>query len=357
MLLPLLITLGGCWDSVSIADQAPVIALGVTPVSSTQYQWTFEIPNPTLTVSALTNLGAHAMYYSVQVDAPSFAEALAQAQMNLSRHVFLGQLQVVAWSPKLSAGEVRALLTALNDDGTVAKTYWALVTPNPAALLRTTGQSISEPVPGYYLANLFSCTRCQSVSLGVRGWRAWSRSVSPGFSLWVPFADPKAHTEQLAVYGAEGPPTIWSAQATLGWAYLTGHVTDRTVAVKLPTGSAVVATTGVVHREQVVVRNSRLQVRESVEVGGRVLQASPGLTLTLPTTAAISHVVAHHIVHYCLQAIQEARRTARDPFGFSRTALWAADDWPTSPGGSDVLPLGAVSVRVHVRLTSEGLMP
>jgi spore germination protein KC len=354
LLLPLLT---GCWDSIAISDQAPVIALGVGPGRQGQLTWTFVVPNPAITESSLANLSPSQMYYTLRVEAPSFPEAVSAVQTGLARHLFLGQLQVVAWSSRLTASTIRALVTDLNDDGTVDKTFWAVATPHPAELLRTTGQSISEPVPGYYLADLFTCGQCQPLSLGTRGWRVWTHLLTPGLSLAVPYATPTGTVDQLVVYGAHGPPVVWTPGATGGWAYLTGRVAADSVAVRTVFGRAVVDTASVMRRVRVVPDGRGLTVGVHLFVSARVVSLPPTVVLTASTEAALTRAVATRIARMALTAIQTATHDDVDPFGFTRTALWEQGLWLSADRSGLVWPVRHAAVTVTVRLVNEGIMP
>jgi spore germination protein KC len=354
LLLPLLT---GCWDSISISDQAPVIAIGVGPGHGDLMTWTFVIPNPVITESSLANLSPSQMYYTLRVQAPSFPEAVTAAQIRLARHLFLGQLEVVAWSSRLPAATVRALITDLNAAGTVDKTYWALVTPHPARLLRTTGESVSEPVPGYYLADLFTCSECQPLSLGLRGWRVWTHLMTPGFSLAVPYATPTGTVDQLAVYRRRGPPEVWPPAATRGWAYLTGQANEETVAAHTTFGRAVVATASLMRGVHVTPEGHHLIVTVHLYVSARVVSLPPNVVLTASTEADLTRAVAARIAHMAATAVQTAAREGVDPFGFTRAALWQQSLWLSSDQSGLVWPVRHATVDVTVRLVNEGIMP
>lgn len=348
--------LSGCWNSISIADRAPVVGLAVSPAGGSLYDWTFLIPNPSITESSLANLQVKDMYYPIRVEAASFPEALTRAQMNLARRLLLDQLEVVAWSPTMSIGAVHTLIAALNENGAVNKTYWAVVTPKPGSLLNMTGESVSEPVPGFFLADLFDCRTCQPMALGVRGWQAWTYAVTPGMSLTIPYADSQGVVQQAAVYARTGRPHVLSPAATLGYAYLTDHVMAEAIPVTLPAGRAVLTTTSLTRRTHVSERDGHLAVAETLLVSARLLQLPPDLAFTRQVQSSITDRVAARIAALTLHAVHVAARDHTDPFGFSRRLYWQRATWPTATHGAARIPLGPVTVTVHVRLTNEGVM-
>lgn len=328
--------LGGCWDSTPINHEGIVLGIGINPGSQPhQYQWHFVFPNVTLTPSSLSSVQQDTEYYEVTVQAPTFATAVVRAQQASLRTLYLGQLQVVIWSPRLALRQWQPILAAINAIGAIPKTFWVMTTQTPSVTHILTANSPQVAAPRFALSAFFDCTRCQPIDLATRGWRAWAASVSPGITPAVPVVARTAmgiSVRSLAVYSEKGPAVVWPPTATEGYGYLMGRV--NRLALALPWQDGMVSISRLVARatHSVTLTRTGLAVRVRIHVTGWVdPMAGPTTSINLAQEHAIRQAAEHAILRQCLQAVALANRTHTDPFGYGRAIGWQHPSAATMP--------------------------
>lgn len=322
LLMSVLTTVTGCWDQVPFPERAPALVITLAPATPAgMFQWTFYFPNPTVTVSSLSQISTSQQTYAVRVDSPTFAAAYSSAQQRLARDLFLGQLEVIILSTKIPASEVATLTNAYNTNGQVPKTAYMVAAQGQ--LGRLVVVSPQETIPVLYLTRLFDCHRCQPSDLSQFQWQVWDAFESPGISPVMPDVGGPDRVAEIAVYPLKGPPTIWTTKATTGWAYLLSRVHKETVSVREKSGMVAVTRLHDTTQLAVSLVDGRLQVTGAVHAYGGLAQWPPLTTLTANFLHHVEEQVSAHIAADIGQAIVTANQTHEDPFGYGRQWLLA----------------------------------
>lgn len=342
--------LTGCWDQLPFTNRASVLIITIAPAAKArQWRWEFYFPNPTITVSSISQMKPQEQFYRVQVTASSLDQAYQLVQERLARDIYLGQLEVIVWSTGISATAFETLLDTYNREGYVSKTAYMLLARPP--LSRTVSVSPQESLPSVYLTSYFECQSCQPEYLGQPIWRVWDDFKTPGVSPVLPYMASPTAIAQIGVYGPKGKPVIFSKEQTQGYAYLAGKVNKESLNLTQPGGIVTITRLAGRPKTQVSMGRHAIDVRTQIHLTGILGQWPASEALTLATLRKIQHEAEQAILAKCRAAIEEANRTHTDPFGYGRMLYFRHLIHTTlSPSQWESLPIHAqILVRVAIR--------
>lgn len=348
-----LLVLTGCWDQRAPQNTAVVLAIAV----SDRNEWTFLFPNPTVTVSSLSSLSNTKQYYSITVQAPSFAEAFQEVQRRSARAIFVGDLKLLVVSDALTVERLTPILEGLVFNGVVPAKLWlaASAAAPESLLLHVSPQTI---VPVYYLSSYFDCVACHPVDLGTRLWEWWDRLMTPGVSPTMPLVLPTAQgadVRQILVYPTRGQPLVMPQAVTEGWAFLTGKVRSSALNVQVDGQRYVVAPIRARTFTTVTLTTQAVNVKVVIHAQGQIAELPHNISARA-TELAVARATSEEIVRLCLDALTWANRTQTDPFGYAERAAWFQNEVAaTIPPRQWVhLPIQA-RVRAQVVVQGEGV--
>ena len=347
------ILLGGCWDSEPDTDRASALVLTVSQASHKKWQWRFYFPNPTVTVSSLTQLKPSNQFYTMGVTASSLDRAYTKGQQRLARDLYLGQLEVIILSTKLTKQEVLSLLNAYNRQGVTPKTAYVLLGGPPVNKLALV--TPQESIPSVYWESYFECHQCQPEYLGHPEWKVWDDMVTPGVSAVVPFGTEAYELTQIAVYPEKGKPVIYSRRATEGWAYLKGSVGKETMTLETPWGRIALANIHGTAHSQVRPGNGTIDVSTRIHLSVTLAAWGSSLEMTPSMLKQIDMFGERAVLSRCLLAIREANRTHTDPFGYGRI-LWFQHQAPEKLVRGGWEPISSqITVVLQIRSAGSGV--
>lgn len=331
--------LSGCWDQLSIAQRSAAVALRVKPAGRHEYRWTFYFPNPTVTVSSISNLSPPQQFYTVSAVTPSLGQAYVHVDARLARDLYLGQMEDLLISRSLDWREVSTIIRAYNRVGILPKTVYVLGIADNLTFPRT----IQEPEPHVYYTRYFNCRVCQPIDSARQEWQVWDEFVTPGVSPHLPYATAPTHINRLLVYSAAGPPKMLNADETAGWAYLTGRARKLSLSVKSPRGPVVVINLTGHPTTETRLKDGELHVSVRLNLHGELAQWPGALPLTPREVRRIEAQISRRVIRQCVQVVDFANRTNTDPFGWTRAYLYAHPDlWPRrQPGQARIWPIRA----------------
>ncbi len=317
----LMIGLTGCWDQHPVEFRAPVAGIAIDPSKKPgEYLYTFLFPNVTTSTSSLATTPSSDEFYSIQVQANTLTQALESVQLHQSRTLYLGQVRILCLSTKLPSSVWKRTILASSDSGRFVLTFWILAVPNAAKVLELTPPE--EVVPDVAIYRALNC-RCQPIVWPGRAWRTWADLTTPGISPTVSALSTSDGTFELgriAVLGSH--VSVWSPNATNGWAYLSGRVERDTM-------------TATLHHQTMTVGLIRGHTRLRVTREGMKVLVTAKLTYSGELTAGFlggdnatldKHVeadIAEQIHRAVASAWREAHATDTDPMGFHRLGTWS----------------------------------
>ncbi len=349
-----LLLLTGCWDQRSIEKRSIVLAMGI----SADDHWTLLYPNVAVTASSLSSMDQSDQFYAITVDAQSYQNALHRVQLQDSRQVSVGDVQLVDLSSSLSRAQLARMMDAMILTGGLPAQAWlaASHTTPSTLLMHSSPQTV---VPVYDLSSYFDCNSCHAADLGVRAWQWWDRSVTPGVSPVLPLLTETkegAAVYQILVYPSSGKPLMMPRQATQGFAYLMGKVKAGTL--KLNWDGTTYFISPVIDHATARVRltPTAVNVHVVIHAKGEIADLPPGPLVTRATEQAVEQAAAERLVQLCTIAIQWANQTHTDPFGYAKRAAWLDNQTAQaiSPQRLATLPIQA-EIKAKVNVQGEGL--
>jgi spore germination protein KC len=355
LLTALAVLLVGCGQVRAIEDRALILAVGIEPGRRNSLRWTFVVPNVTVTASSISSLTPQNQVYAVTAEAPTWGEALRAAQEELSRDVYLGQLEVLAVDRRLGRAEVARVLDAINEDGLIPKSFWFLATDVPPSQVLTL-PTVQEVVPRYFFTTYFRCRTCHAVDFATFGWEWWDRHWTPGLTPVAPLAEKAPsglEVTRIVVYRDGATPLVFPREASEGYAVLKGRLVKGVLAGDVA-GTPVVL-------ERVATRateSCRLEgdaVVARVRVVAHAILATGRPAFEVEKLDRIARWAAAVLAQKASAAVRLADASRTDPFGYTYEAL-AADPRRMEglgPGDRFVRRL-AVHVDVTLHLDTAG---
>lgn len=352
-----LLGLTGCWNEIPVEQRAVITAIGVdgTP-GSKALSWSFVLPNVTATASNVSSVSGSQQFFLYRVHATSFNDAQAELAARLSRLPYFGQLEAVAFGESLPTEVVAPILTDINAQTGIPKSFLLTGSEGLASTLASTVLP-DEVVPRYWLKSYFSCHICHPLDLAEYGWEWWTDFEAGGHSPVIPVFRLVDHTPRLAgldVYPDKGTPKRMPDGAADGFALLTGRLESLSVTTSL-SGRAVKV-------ERMSARSSVAATETPQGVFVRVrVRATGTFGSPLPSQAPKAFLeesqarVAAVLLADAENAVAFSNQTHTDPFGWNeRAGLMDARPlgWPETPPIT-VRPLTA-QISIQVRLAEEG---
>lgn len=314
------LSLTGCWDDETVIQRATTFVLSVMPAPHRDFQFTFFFPNPAESISTNVNIPASQPFAIAREVANSISQANNEAQRDLARDLFMGQLQDIIVSRDIPAQSISRLVREYNRDGYVSHTVFLVAEPTNSDPLPVT---IQEPVPSVYFTQYFNCRTCQSSYLGQPLWKVWDAFVTPGVSPVIPYASPPTRITRILVYPPSGRPLLMTRQESRGWAMLMNHVFKETYGVRMDGGPLVVKRLRAHTRVRLSYQDGKLIANVHINAYGSLIEWPTSFLDTPPNVAWAQAQTSKQIIAECVKAVDFANETRTDPFGWGRNYLYA----------------------------------
>ncbi|MCL6563059.1 MAG: hypothetical protein K6U87_08635 [Firmicutes bacterium] len=316
--------LAGCWSNRPVERRNLALMLGVGPAPHHQLRLLFQIP----TRAGLTGLtkgsgsGSEPSFNIIEGVGTTLTDAFAQAQAKTTRDLYLGQVEVVAFSTKLSPQEFEQARNMFSRLGSLDKTAYAVATPSVRALLSL--QPRSGELPGIILASNFGCLSCNVEHLERRVWDMETASYNRGINLWLPLLTAgKSGFEinQMAVYADGHPVLTLSPAETQALGYVMGLTHKGTVSFRWH--DHLVALRGLDARPYFHL--TWVQGRPHIDVTLRITGALAeylGGELTPEALSEVQATAEHLIARRVTAVLRRLQQAKVDPVGFGQAWVW-----------------------------------
>ncbi len=356
----LLFSLSGCWDNRPVDERDMVFTLGLENGSpKAPLQMVFQFPTP----SALIDYAAHkgispktSPVADVSGSGPTVAQCFNQGQAQVSRDLYLGQIQLVEVASDLKPDVFSRAVTDLTRIGTMDMTPFMFVTGQDLdSVMRA--QTTQAQFPTLYYTSLFTCAHCQTDNLSIKLWQFAADANTPGVDPRLPYVsvDPSSQEiviDRVALYRHLQFVTALSPTQTQDFGLLKGLANK--VSVFIPQGQISLRDIhGQVHL-QTVVANGRVQAKFRINLTS-TLASTAAVTETPASNAAIASEVSKVLAQQCLSLLQYTQSKDVDPLGIGRMLDWQhPNTFLKFRRWHQEYPKVAMSVQVHLHVYKLG---
>ncbi|MBX5467684.1 MAG: hypothetical protein K6U14_09385 [Firmicutes bacterium] len=355
--LSLMGLLSGCWSNRPVERRNLALMLGVGPAPHHQIRLIFQIP----TRSGLTGLtkgsGAsqEASFYLIEGVGATMTDAFAQAQAKTTRDLYLGQVEVVAFSTRLPPTAFEQARNMFSRLGSLDKTAYAVATPSVRRLLAL--QPRSGELPGIILASNFGCLSCNVEHLERTVWDMETAHYNRGINLWLPLLSAGPHgfeINQMAVYAQDRPVLILTPPETQALGYVMGLTHKGTLTFRW--GPHWVALRALDARPHFAMawKDGRPAIAITLDVTGSLAEYLRG-ELTPPVLKAVETAAEKDLARRVTAVLARLQQAHVDPVGFGQSWVWFHPTRFARLGSwRQAFAHATISVQVHLRLNDIG---
>lgn len=362
-LVPLVALLSGCWNNAPIDSRALVLLLGIGPAPQGAIRVYFQAPTKSGLRAVVSAGGAGGSsgtaYFVVSGAGHSVADAFAAAQSRLDRDIYLGQLQMVLFSERLSGAQFSAASDALFRLGLIDKSVYVGATPSVRAALQVT--PAETKLPGLYFSQMFGCKHCQTTYLGVRLWDLYAAQAAAGQSPWMPEVSPGPLgfvVDRMVIYRAGRPALTLSPGASEALGLLLGRTTKGNLTIDLPgVGRVGLRSISAQPHLRIAQQGGRPWIQESLSLEGQLEEVhrrpAPALATLLPQIQQQAARAVGARVQAVLAALQQQ---GLDPVGFTSAYRWRHPTRaPTATAWQAWYRRARITVVAHFRIRNSGI--
>lgn len=347
------ISLTGCWSNRPVEFRAMVLMLGIAPAAHGNIRLYFQIPTrqglTSLTTGSGGGKGPDSYVIAGTGETPGLA--LTHAQGRIQNDIYLGQVQIIALSTKLSPSAFRSAEDWLTRLGAFDKTAYVLATPSVLRLLQAVPKN--GLLPGIDLYDGFSCSDCESVNYQQHQWDIEIARFGPVQSVWMPYVTVSPagfQTDRAAVYVRDRPVAILPGKETEWLGYLLGRTGKGYLTTRLPEGPVGLRTVHAKASHTTRSRDGRVTIRVFLHVNG-TLDEWTGGPLTESVLNHLQTALAAKFQPDMQRLLVQLQREGADPFEFGQSFAWRhfptprrTEDWERAYRAARI----QVAVTVHI---------
>ncbi|MHB9143724.1 MAG: Ger(x)C family spore germination protein [Symbiobacteriia bacterium] len=184
MALSLLLT--GCWDLEEIENRGVVLAIGFDLTQDGKVEATIQLPRPqALNFARGQNPSTPGEQFIItSAQGETAWDALAHADQQTSRRLYLGHVQAVVIGEDLARRGFYGILDALMRHAKISRQARVLIAQKASGIIRQ--PVVGELLPAFYFAAFYESQSNTESSADVRLWRAWHDMTMPGGCYYIP---------------------------------------------------------------------------------------------------------------------------------------------------------------------------
>ncbi len=324
LLLSLLLGTSGCWDNRPVNSRAMVLSMGIAPAKHpNEFSVVFQAPTPSaVTSSSSGGSGASAKdTFDVVGSGPALSESFNEAQAQVSKDLYLGQVQVIAISTHLKAKYFKRAFDGLGRIATLDKTPFVIAS---STSLKTLLQHTSpqDKFPSLYFSTLFSCKTCQTDAFGVRLWQVLVRLATPGADMYLPIATPVKdgyRVDTLALYRHFHYVATLNRTQSMTLGILAGI--SKKASIFLPRYNASLRAVAGTSALRAKVVDGQVDATFNIHLTS-TLEGIGSVTETASQLAGMSNRASATIAQSCLNLLKLTQHYDVDPLGIGRQLSW-----------------------------------
>lgn len=353
-----MLSLAGCWDNRSVDHRDLVLVMGISPSHKVKGDVAISFIAPTPDAMAITSSGGSSStnFLVLRGRGKTLSDAFSSAQAQTPRDLYLGHLELVTFSTHLSASEMFRTLNALARIGTLDKTPYIASTAVPItdAVAKSTPQ---DKFPGLYYHRMFSCTKCQTVSYGIRFWQVIARLATPGVDLALPDIQPGPEggvVDRLSLWRHDQYVATLPVNTSQILGLLQGRSHKLSFYLTHAQGADIRAVAGGSSIHTTVGSDGKV----SAQINLSLTATLDGINTTTETASQLSEIsrqASHLIALRSVATIRTLQKLNVDPLGIGRELSW---QHPSRYGQLHhwhaIWPHVPVTVHVHIKVNKMG---
>lgn len=331
-----------------------VLGLGFSPASHGEVRVTLEIPNrtglTTLTAGRTSGSTSGPLTYMVSAVGKTPGEAMTKIQGGVQTDLYLGQVQLVAWSSRLKGHRLELVQDYMTRLGPMDKTAYIVATPSVSKLFEV--EPIVQEIPVLDLVGGFSCGNCETTTYRQHQWDVQIAEETPGDSIWMPYVITNAkgfETNRIIVYHNFTPATIFSPKESMMVGYLLGRTGKGYFPTTFEGYTLGVRTIKATPKVSVKDLDGHLHLSMKLHMTG-TLDDWTGPALTPLLVRQIQQYLDQTFAQNALQVLEVLQKDEVAPNGWMASYLWR-----TEPGLRDASAWQAAyrqaDLSVHVKFT------
>ncbi|PSR21837.1 MAG: hypothetical protein C7B45_09100 [Sulfobacillus acidophilus] len=335
-----------------------VLAMGFAPAPQNRIRATVQIPTTT-GLTSLTSGSAPSssgkLDYIISACALTPGMALTRIQDQLQTDLYLGQVQLIACSSHLSAGQFRLLEDYLTRLGPLDKTAYIIATPSVRKLFH-----IEPKVGGLPILDLiggFSCQGCETIMYRQHQWDVETALPTAGDSVWMPYVTVTPtgfNTGRILVYRHCTPVWALSPHDSMLLGLILGITAKGYVNFVMQHDILGIRTLTSHSSVYPFVRANRLYLRFGLAVSG-TLDSWNGPPVTVARLGSIDSQVAHYLAPQILTVLKRLQRQGVAPEGWLAPLIWRSyPSWHSPSVWEAHYRKAVLIVHVHFRITNVG---
>ncbi len=324
--LGLLVVLTGCWDNRPINSRDMVLAMGLAPDHHPgAFSTVFQAPTPSAVSAGSSGSSSGGSSkkdtFDVVGSGPDLSETFNEAQAQVSKDLYLGQMQLIVLSTRLQPMYFKRAFDGLGRIATLAKTPFVIASPTPLIkLLHHT--SPQDRFPSLYFSTLFSCHTCQTDAFGVRLWQVLVRLATPGVDIFLPVATPLKDgylVDSVALYRHFQYVTTLTPRQSMAFGIL--DAISHKGSIFLPHYNASLRAIAGSSALTTHLRHGQVDATFTIKLTS-TLEGIGSVTETAAQIAGMSDRASATIAASCLNLLQVTQKDDVDPLGVGRTLSW-----------------------------------
>lgn len=358
--------LPGCWDYIRINDRAFVIGISVDPDPDHpgQMRFSFQVPQFARAQPSPDQSGEQAggalPARNFSASAESLNEAMSIAQLQSEKTLFLGMLQTVILSERLSEQQIRSVVSELVRNTEVDKLAFLVTTPGSAADLLQERDPTGRPAADVIDQLLGPSERQVGYGTRSRLWEFWRDMISPGTAprtVEMVTGERGIEVSGITAFSGTKPVLTLNRRQAVAYNLLAGQLKQVAVVVPTSKGDAVIRVMRSECTMSTHYRNGRYELIAVAKLEAQLVKAPLDEEMVTGQTDIHAYEAAagRALSTWCTELVKDLQEKQSDILGFGRLAQfsypdrtdWIRSHWPAA--FADAKPSVSVSVTLSTQ--------
>ncbi|NMP23721.1 Ger(x)C family spore germination C-terminal domain-containing protein [Sulfobacillus harzensis] len=354
----LIFGLSGCGSSVPVDERALVLILGFAPGQGNTIRMLFQIPTSTELTSVTSGTNSSGkQFYTVEATGATPGRAFAKAQTMVGQDLYLGQVQLIAFSSKLSAAQMAQVQDWLNRLGTMDNSAYVAATSSVDRLFER--QPAAQIPPAVYIYDTFSCPRCSAVDFQQRQWTLETQlanDLAPDHSMWMPWIEANQSGFRIAnvvVYRHFQPAIVLTRAQTVDLGYLMGRTKKGDLMITWRNHTIGIRSIVASSHYRIRWQSGRMHIFLTMHFVG-TLEEAVDMQLHADTVKSVEHLAAQKLGAQVLSTLVLLQQHGTNPVDYGERYAWWHPETVSRQVMRQAYAHADITVSTRVQITNTG---